>query len=193
MKAPPNGPIPFTKQGLLPPVDARWGNSPIALSPEDLVHQLGRSKERIKLLQSLFRYRAELRAAGVTGFQWVHGDFVEDCEGTREEPPFAIEVMNFAFFEKEEDLTDSQKSLLYDDFFVSGAFEGLLVTTYQTFGKYFISERVLTTQFGFASHIINDLNDPCLSLWKGLLRIRLGDNPDEDASAQKLLLVEEPR
>jgi hypothetical protein len=47
------------------------------------------------VLRGLLDFRAALRNAGfVTGFQWIDGSFVEDCEKVRGRPPGDVDVVS---------------------------------------------------------------------------------------------------
>lgn len=57
----------------------------------------GTSKERLRILDGLLKYRAELRTAQLNqGFQWINGSFTEDIELTQDRAPADIDVVTFA-------------------------------------------------------------------------------------------------
>lgn len=62
---------------------------------EDVESRLGTSPERLDILRGLSEFRGELRSLGVTGFQWLDGSFVENCEAQRSRPPGDIDVVTF--------------------------------------------------------------------------------------------------
>ncbi len=69
--------------------------SPYRSSFEEVASQLGTSPERLDILRGLSTFRAELRSLGITGFQWLDGSFVENCEAQRRRPPGDIDVVTF--------------------------------------------------------------------------------------------------
>lgn len=90
--------------GVLPPFVP--GGSPhdfgaVAPYRADLLEVAQRyatSKARIEILQGLVAYREALRSIGIqSGFQWIDGSFVEDCESIRKRPPSDVDIVTFAF------------------------------------------------------------------------------------------------
>jgi hypothetical protein len=68
--------------GILPPFlkspTRRDGLSPYLATLVELVERYAISPQRIRILEGLLAYRAELRRVGLSaGFQWIDGSFVE--------------------------------------------------------------------------------------------------------------------
>jgi len=72
--------------------------SPYLVSMTDFVSRFASSAERVAIAEGLIDYREALAAVGVTsGFQWIDGSFVEDCEGVRQRSPADVDVVTFAY------------------------------------------------------------------------------------------------
>lgn len=89
--------------GVLPPFLP--GGSPIEpgeMAPYrvelvEFVKRYSYTNERKEILEGLVAYRNALRAVGITsGFQWLDGSFVEDCERIRRRPPRDIDIITFS-------------------------------------------------------------------------------------------------
>jgi len=89
--------------GVLPPFTP--GGSPTELgdmSPYrvdllEVVQKFGITEERREILGGLLAYRNALRSVGISsGFQWIDGSFVEDCERVRGRPPKDIDIITFS-------------------------------------------------------------------------------------------------
>ena len=184
----------FSHDGVLPPFLP--GGSPTesgAMSPykvelAEFVNHYANTAKRIEILEGLIAYRDALRAVGVSsGFQWINGSFVEDCEKTRGRPPNDIDVVTFSVRpelystpEKWLELIHSNPSLFDPD------------VTKQTYkcDAYFVDLGVkpfhLVAQtsywFGLFSHQRETF------LWKGMIEVPLSVS---DMSAEKLLKRED--
>lgn len=93
-------PIPaFTPQGVLPPFvgspTQSQGMSPYRVTLLDFAQRFATSAPRIEILNGFMAHRARLLAAGVTGFQWLDGSFVEDIENTENRGPSDVDVVTF--------------------------------------------------------------------------------------------------
>ena len=93
----------YSHDGVLPPFLP--GGSPIEpgqVSPyraglAEFAQRYAESTERREILEGLVAYRNALRAEGiVSGFQWLDGSFVEDCEKLRGRPPGDIDIITFS-------------------------------------------------------------------------------------------------
>lgn len=71
--------------------------SPYKVELAEFVERYGGTEKRREILQGLLAYRDALRAVGInTGFQWLDGSFVEDCETNRGRPPGDIDIITFS-------------------------------------------------------------------------------------------------
>ena len=62
----------------------------------EVVDRYCTSIERARILRGLLDYRALLNAHGfISGYQWLAGSFVENCEANRLRPPDDIDVVTF--------------------------------------------------------------------------------------------------
>ena len=94
------GPIPsFTPQGVLPPYVGSPTNgagfAPYHVSLLEFAQHFATSKPRVAILQGFMQHRGRLIAAGVRGFQWIDGSFVEDIEKTESRSPRDVDVVTF--------------------------------------------------------------------------------------------------
>lgn len=93
----------FNASGVIPPFHGddpsqRGGGSPYKTDLATVAERLAQNQERKEIFKGLLRYRAALRAVGVSaGFQLLDGSFTEDCESTRGRPPSDIDLVTFAF------------------------------------------------------------------------------------------------
>jgi hypothetical protein len=164
--------------GILPPFlkspVRRDSISPYQATPVELIERYATSAPRIRILEGLFAYRAELRRAGLSsGFQWIDGSFVEAL--SRE--PNDVDVITFApepgsLSLGDADLFDAEKAkarFLCDAWFVdlSSAASASLISD-------------VTYWFGLFSHQKLSLR------WKGMVQLDL-ITPDADASARERL------
>ena len=65
--------------------------SPYRATIADVVARFGTSKKRRDILRGLLRYRAELRAEGFDGFQWLDGGFLDQ----KAQEPNDVDVITF--------------------------------------------------------------------------------------------------
>lgn len=179
--------------GVLPPfLPGDSPTEPGAMAPyrvelSEFVRRFGDSKERREILEGLVAYRNALRAAGITsGFQWLDGSFVEDCEKIRGKPPNDIDIITFsirpkalaesgawrAFVQSRQDLFDpdtTKKHFKCDAYFVDLGVHPVQIVA-QT--RYW---------FGLFSHQRDTY------LWKGMIEVPfVGDDKD----VERLLSLE---
>lgn len=90
--------------GVLPPfIPGREPHELGAVAPYradllEVAQRYATSKARIEILQGLVAYREALRSIRIqSGFQWIDGSFVEDCEAIRMRPPSDVDIVTFAF------------------------------------------------------------------------------------------------
>jgi len=63
----------------------------------EVAQRFGGSSERIEILRGLIKYREALGSIGIdSGFQWLDGSFVEDCERVRGRAPKDVDLVTFA-------------------------------------------------------------------------------------------------
>lgn len=92
----------FSVSGVLPPFTGGdptnlAGQAPYKVSIEDVVERFSTNLERISILEGFLNYRERMRSIDVTGYQWLDGSFVEDCESVRGRPPADIDIITFAY------------------------------------------------------------------------------------------------
>lgn len=179
-------PIPdFDHNGVLPPHIGNPAASPSDLSPYsvttlEICQRWGMSKEREEILAGLIELRAALRQVNITtGFQWLDGSFLEDCESVRGSRPKDIDVVTYYYHQ---------------------ALPSPLPPIFPT-----LVNRVATKAKFRVDHILVCLNWPPETLidqckywfglfthrkadqvWKGMLRIELGDDSAALAYLQSL-------
>jgi hypothetical protein len=179
-----NMPIPaFDHNGVLPP-HLGLPTEPLHLSPypatvAEVCQRFCFSLERQTILQGWLDLRRGLRTLGYNqGFQWLDGSFVEDIEnGERNRPPGDIDVVSFLF--------PSHLSV--------GQMEAGLLSV--------LSNRSATKIQFHVDHFIISLNAPGISIveqtrywcglfshrrldsvWKGMLKVELGSQAEDDAA-----------
>lgn len=92
----------WTTSGVLPPFlgaePTRAAEmAPYPLKASEFCARFATSPERKEILRGWLRYRSDLRALGInSGFQWLDGSFVEDCETLRNRPPDDLDLVTFA-------------------------------------------------------------------------------------------------
>jgi len=182
---------PFNGSGVLPPFlggepTPRSGASPYRTTPQELVGRFGTSPARLRILDGLFRYRADLDSLGfVAGFQWLDGSFVEDIDRLR--APNDIDVVTFV--DRPPALRDAaalQAAVQQNPalFLFDQAKQKYLTDAYFVDLSRPAEEVVEQTRywFGLFSHRRQDLQ------WKGMLALPLGTIA-ADQEAIRLLSV----
>jgi hypothetical protein len=93
----------LNQSGVLPPFLPEEGPTkcaamaPYETSIRNIVDKFATTTERKNILKGLLDYREKLRKAGfVSGFQWVAGSYLEDCEAQRNRPPKDVDIVTFA-------------------------------------------------------------------------------------------------
>jgi hypothetical protein len=176
------------QSGVLPPFLP--GSTPAitgAMAPYrvGLIHvaqRFGINEARIRILSGLVAYRSELRKAGFSsGFQWVDGSFVENCELILGRPPRDADIITFAlrperyrdptiwrtFVHSRPDLFDpneTKKQFLCDAYFVDLSSDPVFLVNQTIYW------------FGLFSHQRETF------LWKGMLQVPIGAD-DADVCA----------
>lgn len=69
--------------------------SPYQCSPIEICDRFNTSPPRQQILTGLFELRRALIDAGINGFQWMGGSFVEDIEAQEARSPNDIDVVTF--------------------------------------------------------------------------------------------------
>lgn len=174
-----------THSGVLPPflpgaTPAESGSmAPYRVRLLDAAKRFAINNERIEILRGLLAYRKELHLLGITsGFQWIDGSFVEDCEKNRGRPPKDIDVITFSVRPPQCIETDSWKRLLLSR---PDLFDPEVSKNTFKCDAYFVDLNVnpiyLVSQvrywFGLFSHQRDTF------LWKGMLEIPLSSD-DQD-------------
>ncbi|MGK4008569.1 hypothetical protein WMF31_38530 [Sorangium sp. So ce1036] len=148
--------------------------SPYLATPVELVERYATSKQRIRILEGLLAYRAELRRIGLrSGIQWIDGSFVEAMD--RE--PNDVDVVTIAplpstWIPEDEELFDADKARarsLCDAWFVD-------LSTADLAGL--ISD--VTYWFGLFSHQKQSQQ------WKGMVQLELVTTDSDAAASMRL-------
>nr|WP_217160898.1 hypothetical protein [Thiocystis violascens] len=153
----------------------------------EVIQRFGNTKERREILEGLVNYRNALRAAGIhSGFQWLDGSFVEDCEKIRGRPPKDIDIITFSvrpdavsesaswreFVLSRPDLFDPETTKLHfrcDAYFVDLSVNPVHLVAHTRYW------------FGLFSHQRDTF------LWKGMIEVPFGRN---DSDVELLLSSE---
>ncbi len=178
----------FTLSGVLPPFDPKEGptiqmaTSPYQVTILEVIERFSTSPERIRILQGLLEYRAELRAIGFCdGFQWLDGSFVENVEMLRNRPPKDIDLVTFSYVPVTIVDMDGLNELmalnmrLFDPDLAKEAFYcDAYFVTMDLKAEYIVSQTAYW--FGLFTHQRET------DLWKGILQVSLQDENDDVAS-----------
>ncbi len=147
--------------------------SPYRATPAELIKRYATSPHRIRILQGLLDYRAELRRVGLSdGYQWIDGSFVEERPSREPDDLDLVTVASLppSVAQQDERLFDARetrKQFLCDSYFVD------LRASSRTDA---IADAIY--YFGLFSHRRRTQQ------WKGLVQIDL-ITPDADASARE--------
>jgi len=174
-------PLPsFDANGVLPPTTGNPTDpnnlSPYPATPLEFGQRFGFTSERRRILSGWLELRVLLRHTGFTGaFQWVDGSFLEDIEQTEQRAPRDLDVITF-FWPPTADFGATV-----------AANHPILVNPAQTkiqFGTdhYFVNLAAHPTRTvdmtAYWCGLFSHRRD---GVWKGLLRIELGTQGDDDA------------
>lgn len=174
-------PLPnFDANGVLPPTTGNPTDpnnlSPYPSVPLEIGQRFGSTLERRRILTSWLDLRGLMRQAGFNAaFQWVDGSFLEDIEQTQQRPPRDVDVITF-YWPPTPDfntgvVADYPELVDHDEikarFSVDHYFVDLSAHPIRTVD--------MTAYWcGLFSHRRD-------GVWKGLLRIELGPQVDDDA------------
>jgi len=181
-------PIPdFDHNGVLPPhlgmPTEATHLSPYPATVMEVCQRFCFSNERQTILQGWLNLRHGLRNLGYSqGFQWLDGSFVEDVEnGERSRPPGDIDIVSF--------LSPSRLSVGQMDANLLGILSNRAATKTQLYVDHYVVPLNATgvsiveqTRYwcGLFSHRRLD------SVWKGMLKVELGSQADDDVARQHL-------
>ncbi|NUP04582.1 MAG: hypothetical protein HOW73_00795 [Polyangiaceae bacterium] len=177
-------PIPEHEGDLLPPFIGSPTNSsncaPWSTDLTEVVPRFGTSRARREILAGLFEYRRGLRHYGIAGFQWLDGSFFDVM--ARE--PRDVDVVTFLVTAPD---TVTFEKLTEEARFLSLIEHDLSKEAYHV-DPQFIDLRgdgiaiVQSVQFwyGLFSH-------DRTQRWRGILRIPLGPDDEEDLDALAIL------
>jgi hypothetical protein len=181
----------WTLQGIVPPFvggdpTILDNMSPYLTTMKAFAQRFGDTPERRNIINGLLDYRAALLAAGLTGFQWLSGSFVEKVESLRGRPPGDVDVVS---------LLNRPTEYIPDDKWLEflGTADGNLL----------INPEGMKRAYHCDAYII-DLNEPGLdianitsywyglfshqretSVWKGMVIVKL--DPQQDTEARSIL------
>lgn len=91
----------FNHSGVLPPflgsdpAGSSAAMSPYRVSIDSLITAYATTPERNAILQGFLRFRRDLRAIGITGWQWLDGSFLENIESLQSRAPHDLDVVTF--------------------------------------------------------------------------------------------------
>jgi len=175
----------WNSNGWLPPVlpgelGSSAARSPYLVGLLDVVERFATTPERIRILDGLLRFRADLHQAGiVSGFQWLDGSFMEQVEMLEQRPPRDLDVVNFL------DLTAIDQTSLIQQH--AALFDHLQIKKTYALDVYFVEMGDILNQ-----ESVRTINYWCSlwshrrdGQWKGFLQIDLGPKPN--AIARELL------
>ena len=171
---------PFDPNGVLPPTTgnpAVAGNmSPYRCASLEFGQRFGTTLRRRSILLGWLGLRSVLRQAGFqSAFQWIDGSFVEDIETTERRPPNDVDAVTFYWppdpgfnnrvvtgHPELQSPAQLKTQFMTDHYLVDLSFHPVQVVD------------VTAYWYGLFSHRRD-------RVWKGLLRIELGSQIDDDA------------
>jgi hypothetical protein len=175
----------WSNLGILPPIcpgvsGSSIERSPYTAEPAGLVDRFGNSPERRRILEGLFKFRAELNRIGIeSGFQWIDGSFLEQVELSENRSPNDIDVVTFM------NLSGLDQQTLYQQY--PAMFDRGQTKAKYAVDAYFVelgnpldkeSVRKVSYWYSMWSHRRN-------GIWKGFVQIDL--DTEKDTFAQTLL------
>lgn len=180
-------PIPsLNHHGVIPPYTGANGPggrpadlSPFAVSSYDVAVTLGTSPVRLGILDGWLRHRSELKALGMTGFQWIDGSFVEakdqpadmDLVSFIMPPPAVVQQGMIAV-----NAMVSSNKHLFDRAAVRSAYS-LDVLTVPLYSDPAFIVAATSYYLGLFSHRRQD------NMWKGMLEVQINDATEAQARA----------
>ncbi len=182
-------PIPdFDHNGVLPPhlglpTDPRQ-LSPYPVTALEVCEKFGTSLERRNILRGWLELRAALRQLGhASGFQWLDGSFMEDVETRRGSPPNDIDVVSFLPAGNPQNQNAAILNVLADRAGVKAQYkvDHLVVRLFWPGDVVVEHSRYWC---GLFSHRRLD------GIWKGMLKVDLGLQADDDFARQHLEQLE---
>ena len=177
----------WTLQGIVPPFVGGDPTIPTNMSPyrttmKAFAQRFGDSPERQAIISGLLDYRAALLAAGLTGFQWLSGSFVEKVESIRGRPPRDVDVVTLV--NRPPEFTPDEKWIE----FLDGEYGALLLDSEGMKAIYHCDAYAIDLNepgidivnlarywFGLFSH------QRITSVWKGMVIVELNLQQDEEA------------
>ena len=182
----------FTIKGILPPYmgdpTAAFKMNPYRTTMQSFVQMFGYTPERIKIIQGLLDYRAELLSLGLTGFQWLSGSFVEKVELIRNRPPGDVDVISI--INRPEQFASF---VAWSEFIDEGSRPGELLFDARAMKKEFCCDAytidmnepgdaiVESTRFWIGLFTHQKLSDA----WKGIVAVEL--DAQQDVAARSML------
>ena len=161
-----------------------------AMSPykTEVTHVVSRfctSNERKAILAGLLNYRKALRTAGLFGFQWLAGSFIDEIEKIENRHPNDIDVVTF--FHRPAHLTPFDFTIFFQQH--SALFDPSNCKVNYRCDAHPVDLNASATGivdqvrfwFGLFSH------RRISSEWKGLLQVPLTSDAQDDVSAESLL------
>lgn len=159
---------------VLPPIDVSNPvsalRSPYVVTVEDFVTRYATTTERCAILNGYLTFRAELHAVGLTdGFQWVNGSFAENVEVLEARAPGDVDVVTFL-----NDPADRAANLNPD------LTDHAWVKLHRRVDHYWVELHQCSPEelVSYSAYWYSMWSHRRNSLWKGFLKIGLGDQHD---------------
>lgn len=172
----------FDHNGVLPPHTGdprvRTDMSPYPVAMLEVVKRFGTSAERRVILAGLLQMRADMRGAGIAGFQWLDGSFCQDIEAQEGRPPGDIDVVSYVRMPAAGFVASNPPQAWLRSSTAKPAYhvDHYLVNLDQRGEVIVESTRYWT---GLFSHTR-------MQVWKGMLRVELAATDDDQAAIDAL-------
>ena len=157
--------------------------SPYECTSNELCGRFRGTAERDAILSGFLDLRQELRGAGLDGFQWVSGSFVEDIKAQESRPPRDVDVVTFviapaASAEIQAAIVAKEPRLLSRNYVKAQFLVDHFVTGIRVHPIFLI--RFVRYWYGLFSHRRD-------RVWKGMLILPFSQDPTEDDAARQIM------
>ena len=175
----------YNHNNVLPPfigdVTSPYGYSPYKCDIVEFCRHFAKSPERIAILKGFVQFRLDCLANGISGRQWIDGDFVENIEESESKDPDRVLVISLVKIESQ----DEAERLLKN--FPEFADPRLSVPKYKVDHYVFVinqdADTIIEQSKFWSQYFCHNRR----GVWKGMLEIPLYDNDIKDQMAMSFL------
>lgn len=182
-------PIPAidTILNVLPPLldgsDGTISLSPYKCTMAELCDRYAKSEKRVEILKGLLQFRAECRSRGIQGFHWIAGSFIDDIMILEGREPNDIDAVTFVSVP---DTSIGLKTAINIVPVIKT--RAHVKATYQVDHVFFPLKSAPSSLVSNARYWYGLYSHTLDRTWKGILRVELTADVNEDKAAADLLL-----